>query len=82
VVKNLPANAGDIRNVGLILGLKDPLRRKWQPIPVFLLEKSRGQSMAGYCPWGCKRVGNDLLTKQQYEIAAFEGSRFRKKTCI
>ena len=25
VVKNLPANAGDIRDVGLILGLEDPL---------------------------------------------------------
>ena len=25
MVKNLPANAGDIRDVGLILGLEDPL---------------------------------------------------------
>ena len=27
VVKNLPANAGDIRDVGLILGLEDPLEK-------------------------------------------------------
>ena len=32
VVKNLPANAGDIRDAGSI----PRLRRKWQPTPVFL----------------------------------------------
>ena len=37
VVKNLPANAGDIRDAGLILGLgKIPWRRAWQPTAVFL----------------------------------------------
>ena len=30
-------------------------RRKWQLIPVFLHEKSRGQrSLVGYSPWDCK----------------------------
>ena len=30
-------------------------RRKWQPIPVFLLGKFHGQrSLAVYSPWGCK----------------------------
>ena len=30
-------------------------RRKWQPAPVFLLGKSRGQrSLLGYSPWGFK----------------------------
>ena len=30
-------------------------RRKWQPTPVFLFEKFRGQrSLAGYSPWSCK----------------------------
>ena len=34
---------------------KIPWRRKWQPIPVFLPEKSHGQrSLAGYSPWGRK----------------------------
>ena len=43
-----------------------PWRRKWPPSPVFLPEKSHGQrSLAGYCPWGLKRVGRDLATKQQ-----------------
>ena len=31
VLKNLPANAGDIRDVGLISGLR---RRIWQPTPL------------------------------------------------
>ena len=33
---------------------------------VFLLGKSHGQrSLAGYNPWGRKRVGQNLVTKQQ-----------------
>ena len=42
VVKNLPANVGDARDVGSILGLEDPLGRKWQHIPVFLPGKFHG----------------------------------------
>ena len=42
-------------------------RRKWQPTPVFLPGKSHRQRiLAGYNPWGHKRVGHDLATKQQY----------------
>ena len=34
---------------------KIPWRRKWQPTPVFLPEKSHGQrSLVGYSPKGCK----------------------------
>ena len=45
VVKNLPANAGDIR------GGEDPRRRAWQPAPVFLPGESHGQTnLAGYGP--------------------------------
>ena len=47
---------------------KTPWRSKWQPTPVFLLEKSHGQrSLAGYSPRGHKRVGHDLVTKQQQQ---------------
>ena len=43
-------------------------RRKWQPTPIFLPEKSHGQrSLAGYSPWGHKRVRHDLA-KQQYLV--------------
>ena len=39
------------------LGRKIPWRRKWQPIPVFLPGKSRGQmSLARCSPWGCKEL--------------------------
>ena len=53
VVKNLPANAGDIRDTGSILGLGRPLGgREWQPITLVLLPgESHGQrSLVGYSP--------------------------------
>ena len=44
---------------------KIPLRSIWQPIPVFLPGKSRGQkSLAGYSPWGRKTVRHNIGTKQ------------------
>ena len=48
--KNLPANAGDKRNTGLISGSgKRTWRRAWQPIPVFLPGESHGwRSLVGY----------------------------------
>ena len=43
-----------------------PWRKKWQPTPLFLSGKSHEQrSLVGYSPWGHKRVGHDLITKQQ-----------------
>ena len=51
VVRNLPANAGDVRNTVW----KIPWGRRWQPIPVFLLgESHRQRSLAGYSPGGYK----------------------------
>ena len=39
------------------------LRREWLPTPVFLAGEFHGQrSLAGYSPWGCKRVGLDWAT--------------------
>ena len=39
---------------------KIPWSRKWQPALVFLLGKFHKQrSLAGYSPWGCKRLGHD-----------------------
>ena len=53
VVKNPPANAGDL---GSIPGSgRFPWRKKWQPTPVFFPGKSHGQRiLAGYDPWGHK----------------------------
>ena len=52
VVKNPPANAGDIRDSGSIPWVrKITWRRAWQPTPVLLPGKSQGQrSLAGYSP--------------------------------
>ena len=67
MVKTLPANAGDTRDVelgscwvGNILW-----SRKWQPTPVFLPGKFHAQrSLVGYSPWGGhRRVGHDLATE-------------------
>ena len=54
MVKNWPANAGDIRDVGLIPGLvRSPGGKAWQPLPVFLSGETHGQrSLLGYSPWG------------------------------
>ena len=53
MVKNPPANAGDVSSIP---GLgRFPWSRKWQPTSVFLPEKFHGQrSLAGYSPWGHK----------------------------
>ena len=59
MVKNPPANAGDMRRgfdpwVG-----KSPWRRAWQSTQVFLPGESQGQrSPVGYRAWGHKRVGH------------------------
>ena len=53
VAKNPPANAGDIRDMGLIPGLGRSPGGEWQPTPVFLPGESHGQrSLVGYSPWG------------------------------
>ena len=42
---------------------KIPWKRSWQPTPVFLPGESHGQrSLAGYSPWGHKRVWHDWAT--------------------
>ena len=53
VVKNPPANPGDIRDKGSIWVRKILWSSKWQPTPVFLSGKFHGQgSLVSYSPWG------------------------------
>ena len=56
MVKNLPAEAGDIRDMSLIPGSgRFPWRRAWQSTSGFLPGKFHGQrSLAGHSPWSCK----------------------------
>ena len=64
VVKNSPANAGDIRDVGSIPG-NIPWSRKWQLAPVFLPGESHGQrSLAGYSLRGHQESDMTELTAQ------------------
>ena len=63
MVKNPPVNAGDMRCGFDPWVRKMPWRRKWQPTPVFLSAESHGErSLAGYGPWGHKKVGYDQAT--------------------
>ena len=56
MVKNLPGNAGDIRDTGSI-----PVsRRKWQPTPVFLPGKiPQTEEPGGLWSVGLQRVRHD-----------------------
>ena len=69
VVKSLPADAGDKRDVGSIPGLgSSPGVGNGNPLQYSCLGKSHEQgSLVGYSPWGCKRAGHDLATKQHQQ---------------
>ena len=58
LVKNPPADAGDIRHAGLIPGWGSPWRRAWQLAPVFL----PGESLVGYSPWCPKESDTTEMT--------------------
>ena len=64
MVKNPPA-----RQEMWVLSLcwEYPLEKEMATTSVFLPRESHGQmSLAGYSPWGRKRAGHDLATKQQH----------------
>ena len=71
VVKNLPANAGDVKRHGFDPWIgRIPWSRKWQPTPVFLPGKFPGwRSLAGYSPWGHKESAMIKVTEDtQWKI--------------
>ena len=77
VVKNLPVNAGDLRDGSTIPGSgRSPWRREWQPTPVFLPGESHGQrSLAGYSLQGCKESDTvELLTPSLLRPGNQQGS--------
>ena len=48
-VKNLPVDAGDVKNMGSVFGWEDPLEEGMATTPVFLSgESHRQRSLAGY----------------------------------
>ena len=68
IVKNLPANAGDVRDSGSVPGLgRSPGGRAWQPTLGFLLGKSHGQRSLAVCsPWGHKELDMSEATEHAY----------------
>ena len=63
VVKNPPANAGNVRRWFDPWIRKIPWRRAWQPTPVFLTGKSHGQrSLVGYSAWARKESDTTKAT--------------------
>ena len=66
MIENPPANAGNAGSIsgsGRSPGDGEPIQYSgWQPIPVFLPEKSQGQKRLVW-----QRVGYDLATKQLFE---------------
>ena len=65
VVKNLPANAGDIRDTVSIPGLgRSTGEGNDNPLQYYCLGNSmdRGAWWTIYSPWGCK-VGHELVTE-------------------
>ena len=69
VVKNLPANAGAMENLGSIPKSEDPWRRKWQPTPILLPGQSHEQrSLVGYSPCGCKESDATEVTQHAKQL--------------
>ena len=67
VIKILPANAGDARDVSSIPGSGRSLRLgNSNPLQYSCLEKSHGQgSLVDYSPWGYKE--SDMMSSTQHK---------------
>ena len=68
VVKNLPTNAGDIRDAGLILGSgRSPAGGHGNSLQYSCLENPHGQkSLVGYSPWDHKQSDMTEVTQRQH----------------
>ena len=59
---------------------KIPWRRKWKPTLAFLPRKFHGQrSLAGYSPWGHKRIGPDWATQHKHIRSSLTAQVGKKK---
>ena len=71
IVKNLPAmQETRFRSLGQEDALEKNMALQFHvfSLQYSRLEKSNGQrSLVGYSPWGHKRAGHDLATKQQHQ---------------
>ena len=78
MVKNLPANAGDVREVGSIPGWgRSPGERNGNPLQIFLSGEPHGQrSLKSYSPWGGKESDTTEATWHAHS------KRFHQKSLI
>ena len=61
MVKNLPANAGDTGDLGLIPGQEDPLEKEMAThSSIFAWEIPWTESLVGYSPWDHKKSWTQL----------------------
>ena len=79
VKKNLPAKQQtQVRS----LRWEDSLKKEMATHSSILTWEIQGQrSVAGYSPWGCKRVGHDLETKQHGLFQEDGGGGLVAKLC-
>ena len=72
-VKNLPANARDIRDAGSIPGLgRSPGGGHDNPLQYSCLENPHGQrSLEDYHPWGRKELDTTEVTQKQHRSRVF-----------
>ena len=75
VVENLPANAGAAGESGLIPGLGiSPGRGNGNSLQCSCLgNPTDKRSLAGYSPWGHKRVGHDWTTERFMRVKLYSG---------
>ena len=73
VERNRPANEGDVRDSGLILGSgRFPGEGHDNPLQYSCLKNLHGQrSLVGYSPWGCKEL--DLAETNTLTFLLWEG---------
>ena len=79
ILKNPPANVGDIRDTGSIPGLgRFPSRKARQHTPVFLPGEFHGhRSLMGYSPWGRKELDTtEPLTFTLSSLSYFLGALY------
>ena len=72
LVKNLPASAGDIRDVGSILGLgRSPGEGHGSPLQYCCLENPYGQRrLVSYSPWGHRESDTTEVTEHSHKRKA------------
>ena len=80
LVKNWPADAGDERKVGSIPGQEEPLEEEMAAHSSILAWKIHGQrGLAGYSPWGRRRVRHNFTTKHHHQLFRVNNERLSNR---